>query len=237
MQHLQVSEIKIDVIQKDIKNLHLSVYPPAGRVKISAPQRMDLETIRIYAISKLSWIRNHQSKFKNQERETSRDYVSNESHYFNGKRYLLKVIEHNAPPKVILKHSTIELHVRPKASIEKKQSVLEDWYRQVLKDKASELIPKWEKKINVSVNEIAIKKMRTKWGTCNSKKKRIWLNLELAKKPPQCLEYIIVHEMIHFFEKNHNEKFIAYVNKYLPKWRSYKQELNKIPLGHVEWEY
>lgn len=237
MNQLQISEIKIDVIQKDIKNLHLSVYPPSGRVKISAPVRMDLETIRLYAISKLSWIRNHQSKFKNQERETSRDYVSNESHYFNGKRYLLKVIEHNEPPKVVLKHSTIELHVRPKSSIGKKQAILEDWYRLTLKEKAAHLIPKWEKRMNVSVNEIAIKKMRTKWGTCNSKKKRIWLNLELAKKPPQCLEYILVHEMVHLLEKNHNEIFIAYMNKYLPKWRSYKQELNKIPLGHVEWEY
>lgn len=237
MSHLQISEIKIDVVQKDIKNLHLSVYPPLGKVKISAPMRMDIETIRIYAISKLSWIRNHQNKFKNQERETSRDYVSNESHYFNGKRYLLKVIEHNAPPKVVLKHSTIELHVRPKANVEKKQEVLEDWYRQILKEKAAQLIPKWEKRMNVIVNEIAVKKMRTKWGTCNSKKKRIWLNLELAKKPPQCLEYILVHEMVHLLEKNHNEIFIAYMNKYLPKWRSYKQELNKIPLGHVEWEY
>lgn len=236
MQHFQISEIKIDVVQKNIKNLHLSVYPPTGRVKISAPRRMDLETIRLYAISKLSWIRNHQKKFKNQEREAPRDYVSNESHYFNGKRYLLKVIEHNAPPKVVLKHSTIELYIRPNASIEKKQSVLEDWYRQVLKEKAAELVIKWEKIMKVSVNEIAVKKMRTRWGTCNKEKKRIWLNLELAKKPLQCLEYIVVHEMVHLFEKKHNKRFISYMDKYLPKWISYKQELNRIALGNVEWE-
>lgn len=235
MQQIQISEIKIDIIKKDIKNIHLSVYPPNGKVKISAPHRMDPETIRIYAISKLNWIRNHQRKFKNQERETPRDYVTKESHYFNGKRYLLKVIEHNAPPMIVLKHSAIELYVRPNTDAKKKQSILEDWQRKVLKDKAAEVVAKWEKIMNVSVNEIGVRKMRTKWGTCNSKEKRIWLNLELAKKPPQCLEYIIVHEMVHFFEKNHNEIFLAYLNKYLPKWRTYKQELNKIPLGFVEW--
>jgi len=235
MKQIQINEVKIDVIQKDIKNVHLSVYPPTGRVRISAPNRMDIETIRIYAISKLSWIRNHQKKFKNQERETDRDYVSNESHYYNGKRYLLKVIEHNASPKVALKHSTIELYVRPDSSKEKKQTVMENWYRHELKSRATELLTKWEKRMNVSVNEIGIKKMRTKWGTCNSERKRIWLNLELAKKPPQCIEYILVHEMVHFFEKNHNEMFIAYLNKYLPKWRIYKEELNRIPLGYVGW--
>jgi predicted metal-dependent hydrolase len=235
MHRIQISEVKIDVIQKDIKNVHLSVYPPSGKVKISAPNRMDLETIRVYAISRLSWIRNQQKKFRDQEREAPRDYISNESHFYNGKRYLLKVIEHNAPAKVELKHSAIELYVRPNSSIEKKQAVLEDWYRHELKSKVTELIPKWEERMNLSVNEFGVKKMRTKWGTCNSEKKRIWLNLELAKKPPHCVEYILVHEMVHFFEKNHNEIFIAYMNKYMPKWRSFKQELNKIPLGFVEW--
>jgi len=233
MQHLQVSEIKIDVIQKDIKNLHLSVHPPYGRVKISAPTRMDLETIRIYAISKLGWIRNHQSKFKNQERETPREFISNESHFFKGKRYLLRVIEKNSKPEIILRHNKIELYIRPGSGREKKREIFEDWYREKLKEVIPGLIKKWEGKMNLNVKEFGIKKMKTKWGTCNSKEKRIWLNLELAKKPVICLEYIIVHEMIHLIERKHNERFVSLMDKYMPQWREIRGELGRLPVGDV----
>lgn len=237
MQRIILDDIPIDVVQKDIKNVHLSVHPPSGRVRISAPLRMDTETIRVFAVSKLGWIKKQQAKMREQERETPREYINRESHYYLGKRYLLKVIEHNAPPKVVLKHSTIELYVRENASLDKKRAVLENWYRQRLKEIVPGYIAKWEKIMKVNVEEFGIKKMKTRWGTCNPAAKRIWLNLELAKKPAYCIEYIIVHEMTHLLENKHNETFIAYMDKFLPKWRFYKEELNKRPLRQENWRY
>ena len=237
MPQIELGNIKIDVEQKDIKNIHLSVYPPAGKVKISAPERMDLDTIRVFAISKLQWIKKQQKAFKNQQRETPREYLTKESHYFQGKRYLLKVIERNESPKIILKHSKIELYVRPGTTLEKKREILNEWYRAELKKTVPPLIIKWEKKIGVQSNEFGIKKMRTKWGTCNTEAKRIWLNLELAKKPVECLEYIIVHELVHLLERKHNETFVKYMNEFMPKWRFYRDELNRLPFSHTDWKY
>jgi hypothetical protein len=150
---------------------------------------------------------------------------------------LLKVVEENAPPNVTLKHDIIELQVRPETSTEKRQVIMEEWYRQNLKLILTEMIAKWEERINVKVSEFGIKKMKTRWGTCNVKAKRIWLNLELAKKPKPCLEYIVVHEMIHLLERHHNERFIAYLDKYMPQWRAYKEELNRFPVSHTNWNY
>ncbi|MCM4171839.1 M48 family peptidase [Arenibacter sp. TNZ] len=237
MQEIELGNIKIEVEQKDIKNIHLSVYPPDGAVRIAAPTRMDLDTIRVFALTKLKWIKKQQNTFKNQDREPPRDYLTKESHYFLGKRYLLQVIEHNNPPKVIIKHSTLELYVRPNTSKDKRSEVLEDWYRQELKEMIPKLIKKWEKVIGVQSNEFGIKKMRTKWGTCNTTAKRIWLNLELAKKPIECIEFIIVHELVHLLERPHNEIFVGYMNQFMPKWRLYREELNKLPFRHVEWRY
>ena len=237
MHQIELGNIKIDVELKNIKNIHLSVYPPNGKVKISAPERMDLDTIRVFTISKLKWIKKQQEAFKNQERETPREYLTKESHYFKGKRYLLKVIEHDTKPKVILKHSAIELYIRPNATIEKRKQILNEWYRAELKKIVPKMIEKWEKKIGVKSNEFGIKKMKTKWGTCNTKAKRIWLNLEIAKKPFECLEYIIVHELVHLLERRHNEKFVKYMNEFMPKWRFYREELNRLPFSHVDWNY
>lgn len=237
MEQLKLGNITVDVVQKNIKNIHLSVYPPTGRVRISAPNRIGLDTIRVFVISKLSWIKKQQTRLRNQEREAQREFINRESHYFNGKRYLLKVTERDAAPKVVLKHSTIELHVRPETDAMKRKSILDEWYRRKLKETVPSLIEKWEKKINVQVNEFGIKKMKTKWGTCNIKAKRIWLNLELAKKPPECLEYIVVHEMVHLLERNHSDKFIALMTEFMPKWRFYKDELNRLPVTHVDWNY
>lgn len=237
MQKIMLGDICIDVVHKDIKNLHLSVYPPSGRVRISAPLRMDTDTIRVFTVSKLGWIRKQQAKLREQERETPREYINRESHYYLGKRFLLKVIEHNALPKVVLKHNTIELYVRENTSLDKNKAVLENWYRQRLKEMVPEYINKWEKLMKVKVEEVAIKKMKTKWGTCTRKAGRIWLNLELAKKPLHCIEYIIVHEMVHLLERKHNEVFISYMDKLLPKWRFYKEELNRSPLRHENWSY
>jgi len=237
MKQLQLGNIAVDVVQKDIKNIHLSVYPPTGRVRISAPDRMDLDTIRVFAISKLSWIKKQQTKQRNQEREAPREFLNRESHYFNGKRYLLKVIEQSAVPRVELKHSKIELYVRPQTTKEKRKSILDEWYRNQLKASLPALIVKWEKKMNVMVNEFGIKKMKTKWGTCSREAKRLWLNLELAKKPRECLEYIVVHEMVHLLERNHNDRFISLMDELMPKWRFYKEELNRRPLRHENWSY
>ena len=237
MPQIELGNIKVDVEQKDIKNIHLSVYPPNGRVKISAPNRMDLDTIRVYAISKLKWIKKKQEQFKSQERETPREYLSKESHYFFGKRYLLKVLEYNTSPSVTLTQREIIMHVLTDTSPNKKQEILEEWYRTELKKIIPDMINKWEEIIVVKVNEFGIKKMRTKWGTCNQEAKRIWLNLELAKKPAECLEYIIVHELVHLLERSHNDRFISYMDKFLPKWRSYKEELNRLPISHSGWIY
>jgi predicted metal-dependent hydrolase len=237
MDKITLGEISIEVELKDIKNIHLSVYPPKGRVRIAAPSRMSLDTIRIYAISKLSWIKKQQNKFQTQVREAPREYLTKEGHYYLGCRYLLKVIEQDAPPAVSIKHKTIQLFVRPGTDMQKKRAIMDDWYRSQMKELVPPIIAKWEKAMGVSLNEFGIKKMKTKWGTCNRDAKRIWLNLELAKKPFHCIEYIIVHELVHLLERNHNDKFVAYMNHFLPEWKQLKNELNKLPVSHREWEY
>ena len=237
MERLKLGNITVDLVQKNIKNMNLSVSPPSGRVRISAPYRMDLDTISEFVISKLSWIKKQQTKIKGQEREAPREFINMEIHYFNGTRYLLKVIEHEAVPKVVLKHCIIELFVRPGTNREKRKAVLEKWYRQKLKEIIPVLIEKWETKMNVLVNEFGVKKMKTRWGTCNLKAKRIWLNLELAKKPAQCLEFIVVHEMVHLLERNHNDRFISLLDKFMPEWKFYKDELIRLPIRHDDWNY
>lgn len=237
MEKIKLGDIVVDVELKDIKNVHLSVYPPKGRVRIAAPKRMTLDTIRIYAISKLGWIKKQQQKFQTQVREAPREFLTKEGHYFLGNRYLLKVIEQDAPPAVTIKHKTIEMRIRPNMDTAKRLSLMEEWYRIQLKELIPQLIKKYEKVMGVSVNEFAVKKMKTKWGTCNREAKRIWLNLELAKKPLQCIEYIVVHEMVHLLERNHNDKFIMLMNLFLPEWKELKNELNKLPVSHRDWEY
>ena len=237
MQEIQLGAITIEVTQKDIKNVHLSVYPPFGQVKIAAPIRMNLDTIRIYAITKLSWIKKQQTKIKAQKREAPREYLTKESHYYLGKRYLLKVTEHNSAPIVKLKHNTIELYIRPETDTAKRKEILDEWYRAKLKEMIPLLITKWGKVMSVEVKEFGIKKMKTKWGTCNIEAQRIWLNLELAKKPSNCLEYIVIHEMTHLIERNHNTRFVALMNQFMPNWKEVKEELNKLPVSHTEWGY
>lgn len=234
---IELGDICLDVIYKDIKNVHLSVHPPHGRVTISAPIQMDLETIRLFSISKMGWIRKQQAKFENQKREAPREYVTRESHYYLGQRYLLKVVEYDAAPKVVLKHNSIELYIRKGATMAQRDDILQGWYRQQLRELIPQYVAKIEKKLDVKVAEIRIRKMKTKWGTCNPNAKRIWLNTELAKKPIESIEYVLVHEMVHLIERNHNETFISYLDKFLPKWKHLREELNRSALGYVEWSY
>lgn len=237
MEKIELGNIVIDVEHKDIKNIHLSVHPPRGKVRISAPRRMELDTIRVFAISKLQWIKKQQNVFRKQERETQREYLTRESHYFLGERYLLKIVERDTSPKIVLKKKEIQMFVRPDTTQDKKKEILDEWYRSELKRIVPPIIAKWEKKIGVKSNEHGIKKMRTKWGTCNPVAKRIWLNLELAKKPVECIEYIVVHELVHLLERNHKERFIELMNECMPRWRFYRDELNRLPFGHLNWRY
>lgn len=238
MHQIEISDFTIDIERKSIKNMHLSVYPPSGRVRIAVPLNIDDEAVRLFAISKLAWIKKNQRKFKEQERQSPRIFGNRESHYFEGRRYLLRVTELDAVPKVLIKTKTyIDLYVRPNTSIEQKNAILNDWYRQQLKKQIPVFIEKWEKVIGVSVSDWGVKQMKTKWGTCNIEQKRIWINLELAKKPISCLEYIIVHEMIHLLERHHNVYFLALMDKYMPHWKLHKDELNRLPVSHGEWTY
>lgn len=238
MEQITINNIKIDLVRKDIKNIHLAVYPPTGRVRIAAPLITSEDAIRLFVISKLGWIKRNQRKIEGQERITPREFKQRESHYFQGRRYLLNIIERNLPPKVILQNKTfIDLYIRPNTSTKKRNEILTEWYRFQLKTQIPTLIEKWEKIIGVNVQDWQVKQMKTKWGTCNIKKGRIWLNLELAKKPEECLEFIVVHEMVHLLERNHNERFHFLMSKYLPNWKQWRTKLNKLPVSHTEWNY
>jgi predicted metal-dependent hydrolase len=234
---IELGEITVDVMFKDIKNVHLSVLPPNGRVRISAPTRMSLDTVRVFAISKLGWIKQQQKKLQEQERETPREYLDRESHYVWGKRYLLKVVEEDAAPEVELKHSTIVLRVRPGTDESKKQAILEEWYRGQLKQSVPALIAKWETLIGVKVERIFVQRMKTKWGSCNPESRSIRLNTDLAKKPRECLEYILAHEMVHLLERTHNARFVSLMDRFMPNWQFYQKMLNRLPVRHEEWDY
>ncbi|MGB4774336.1 MAG: SprT family zinc-dependent metalloprotease [Daejeonella sp.] len=238
MEHITISNIKIDVVRKDIKNIHLAVYPPTGRVRIAAPLKVNKDAIRLFAVAKLGWIKRNQKKFEGQERISQREYKQRESHYFQGRRYLLNITETEGAPKVILKSKKfIELFVRPETTVEKRHEIMTEWYRVQLKKQIPAIIEKWEAILKVKVSDWQVKQMKTKWGSCNIEKKRLWVNLELAKKPEHCLEYIIVHEMVHLLERHHNDRFLYYMDTYLPSWRQLKTELNKLPVSHADWSY
>ncbi|MGH2541172.1 MAG: M48 family metallopeptidase [Ardenticatenaceae bacterium] len=238
MHQITVNDLVVDVVRKDIKNLHLAVYPPDGRVRVAAPLRVDDEAVRLAVISRLAWIKRQQAKFEAQERQSAREYVSGESHYHQGNRYLLNVIYHDAPPKVVIRNkSTLDLFVRPGSDRTRRERIMLAWYRKQLKEMILPLITQWEFILNVKVAEWGVKKMKTRWGTCNIEARRIWLNLELVKKPAHCLEYIVVHEMVHLLERRHNDQFVAHMDKFMPQWRFFREELNRAPLAHATWGY
>ncbi len=234
---LSLGSIDVEVTLKDIKNVHLSVHPPNGRVRISAPSRMSLENIRLYAINKLSWIRQQQAKIRAQARETPREYLERESHYVWGRRYLLKLIEHDDKPSIELKSSKLILRLRPNTDESKRQAIVEAWYREQLKLAALPLIKRWERRLKVTVDNLRVQRMRTRWGSCTPRTSTIRLNTDLAKKPPECLEYIVVHELLHLIEPTHNQRFIALLDRNYPPWPHTRDILNRLPLRHADWEY
>jgi predicted metal-dependent hydrolase len=236
-EHIDLGEIAVDVVFKNIKNVHLSVYPPAGRVHISAPMRMNLDTVRVFAISKLDWIKQQQRKLQEQDRETPREFLDLESHYLWGKRHLLRVIETEQIQSIEVRHNRLLLHVFPHTNEEKKQEMIAQWYRGQLRAAVPVLIEKWTPIMGVEVNAFYIQQMKTKWGSCNHLAGTIRLNTELAKKPKECLEYVAVHEMVHLVEPTHNSRFIAMMNKFMPNWRLRREYLNQLPVRHEEWGY
>lgn len=235
---LKISTFAIQVTRKDIKNMHLSVNPPNGHIKLAAPLHTDAEVVRLFAISKLGWIKKQVNAFQEQEREAPRDYVTGESHYVQGKRYLLKVIEYDGKPKIAIQGTKhLVMYVRKGTNKEQKANLLREWYRKQLKKQIEPLLVYWQSKLGVEVNDWGVKQMKTKWGSCNTDAKRIWLNLELAKKPPICLEYILVHELVHLHERHHNDRFVKLMDTYMPNWRLHRDLLNSLPVVHNDWGY
>lgn len=234
---IDLGGLSVEVVKKDIKNIHLSVHPPAGRVRVSAPLRTDLDAIRIFTASKIGWIKRQQLKLRVQERESPREYVDRESHYVWGERYLLEIVESDeAPAAVELGHSRMRLRVRPGADAKKKRAVVEEWYRAQLKQAALPLIAKWEPRVGVRVRQLFVRRMKTKWGSCNPESRGIRLNTDLAKKPPRCLEYLVVHEMAHLLEPTHNDRYEALLDRHYPMWREARAELNELPLSAESWK-
>ncbi|MFA4994139.1 MAG: SprT family zinc-dependent metalloprotease [Bdellovibrionales bacterium] len=236
-QQILLGKIAIEVVLKDIKNVHLSINPPYGRVKIAAPKGTKLDRLRVFAVSKLAWIKKQQTKLREQQRETPREFLERESHYVWGKRYLLKIITEDIPPSVELRHNKVILSVRPNFEEVKRKEVVEQWYRDQLRKVAPRIIAKWEPILRVRVKKLYIQRMRTKWGSCTSSARSIRLNTDLARKPKQCLEYIIVHEMLHLVEPSHNARFVALIDRYLPRWSLLRQQLNSLPVRHENWRY
>lgn len=235
--NITLGNIDVEVVLKDIKNVHLSVHPPVGRVRIAAPNRMDVETIRLFAISKLGWIKDQQRKLTNQQRETPREFLPRETHFVWGRQFLMTVFEANEKPSVSLGHDQLVLTVRPGATSEKREQIIEDWYRDEVKTAATTFIQKWEPEIGVEVVGCYVQRMKTRWGSCNSAARTIRLNTDLAKKPPECLEYIVVHEMIHILEPTHNERFRALMSRHMPDWTDHRETLNSLPVRYESWDY
>jgi predicted metal-dependent hydrolase len=233
---IQLGEISIQVTLKDIKNVHLSVRPPHGYVTLAVPLATRLEVARAYAISKLDWIRTQQKQLANQARETPRQFITRESHYLWGRRYLLDVEHQEAKPCVILDHMRITLIVRPGSSETKRSEVLHTWHRNLLHEVVPPLIQKWEPKLGVQVHAYFLQRMKTKWGSCNPRAGHIRLNTELAKKSKHLLEYVIAHEMAHLLEPTHNDRFLEVLNKHYPTWREARAELNELPLTAERWK-
>jgi predicted metal-dependent hydrolase len=232
---IQLGEISIAVTRKDIKHVHLSVHPPAGRVTLSAPRGTRIEVARAYAISKLGWIRDQKKKLEDQAREAPRQFINRESHFVWGRRHLMTVVLKDAKPFVALDHKRIILSVRPGSDAAKRAEVIHEWHKALLHHAVPSLIRKWERRLKVEVQGYFLQRMKTKWGSCNHRARHIRLNTELVKKPKDLLEYVIVHEMAHLIEPTHSDRFVGILQKHYPTWREARAELNELPLTAEVW--
>lgn len=232
---IELGALRAEVVRKPIKHVHLAVYPPDGRVRISAPTGMALDTIRLYALSRLNWIKSQQRKLRAQARETAREYLDRESHDVWGRRYLLKNVHAVAAPQVVLKHATLELHTRPGSDAMKRHEVLQAWYREQIRSAVPALLATWEPRLGIKAQRVLVQQMKTRWGSCNPASGIIRLNTDLARKPPDCLEYVLVHELVHLLEPTHNARFQALMGDAMPRWRQARHDLNRLPLCHVAW--
>ncbi|MGJ0203044.1 M48 family metallopeptidase [Leucobacter sp. gxy201] len=233
--YLTVGGIDIDVIHKDIKHLHIGVYPPLGRVRVAAPERFDDEQVRLAVVQRLAWIKRQRKRLQAAPRQTEREMVTGESHYVWGNRLRLKVVERPGRAKAEIDGDRLVIYTAPDSTAESRRAALECWYRDQLRQALAPLIEKWENKLQVTVPKWTIRRMKTKWGSCNRESRHIWFNLELAKKHPNCLEYIVVHEMTHYVERKHGERFIKLMDERLPNWELRRSELNGSPLASEEW--
>lgn len=235
---LSVGGLEVAVERKAIKNLHLGVYPPHGRVRVAAPLAVNDAAVRLAVVSKLGWIKRQQARFERQPRQSAREFVSGETHYVFGRRYRLRIVPHDGPPEILLRSQfRLELRIRPAASAAQKERALQAWYREQLKARIPVLLEKWQPILGIEADTWGVKRMKTRWGSCTTEARRIWLNLELAKKPPGCLEYILVHELVHLIERHHNDRFIALMTRHLPHWQHLRQDLNAAPLANETWSY
>lgn len=233
--YLSVRGIDIDVIYKDIKNLHIAVYPPLGRVRVAAPKRLDDDQVRIAVVQRLSWIKRQREQLSAAARQTEREMITGESHYIWGVRKRLKVVERPGNTHLELEGDKLVLYTAAETSIDKRRKALDRWYRIQLRHTLPELIEKWSIKLEVTVPKWTVRQMKTKWGSCNRENRHLWFNVELAKKHPDCLEYIVAHEMTHYFERNHTERFSALMDMNLPDWLTRRTNLNKSPLSAEKW--
>lgn len=234
---LELGELQVEVIRKAIKHVHLSVLPPRGKVRVTAPQNTRLETIRLFVVSKLAWIRSQQRKLQAQDRDRPAEFLNKESHYVWGKRYLLEILHVEAAASVSLEPKKLKLQVRPGTDQARCERILDTWYRQQVWDALPALLAKWEPVLKVKAKQVFVQRMKTKWGSCTPESGYIRLNTELAKKPPESLEYILVHELVHLLEPTHNERFVAQMDLYMPNWQHTRRQLNRLPLRHEDWAY
>jgi len=236
-QVIHFSGLAAEVERKEIRNVHLSVYPPNGRIRIAAPLHMSLPTIRAFAITKLGWIRSQQRQIQEQEREPPREFLEKESHFVWGKRYLMRVVEVQRHACIEFSRSKLTLKKLPRWDSSRCEALLEEWYRAQVRKQAAPLISRWENRMNVTVEKLFVQRMKTRWGSCTPSRGYIRLNTELAKKPRECLEYLIVHEMAHLIEPTHNDRFISLMDSFLPNWPVLREKLNRLPVKHEDWRY
>ena len=235
---LEVRGIPVEVVRKEIQNTHIAVYPPDGHVRIAIPTHVDDETARLAVIDRLGWIRRKRKVFQEQKRQSKREMIGRETHYVWGNRYMLDVVTHGGANHVeIAGPKTLRMQVRPNADADRRRAILREWYRGQVKERVPDLLAEWAPEVGVEVADWRVRKMKTKWGSCAIDNQRIWLNLELAKKPPQCLEYILVHEMVHLLERHHTNAFRAHLDRVMPNWRHHRDLLNSKPLAHADWKY